>query len=94
MLVLLVHPLHVLGHMVHDVLGVDLLRAQDVNVVILSSQSPVLCPTVLRLVARNHLDSSRVILQPRKRTLLLDRVSVPIPLDLPGVKYLNILWTI
>ena len=90
MLVFLVHSLHVLGHMVHDVLGVNLIRAQDVNVVILSCQSPVLSPGVLRLVASNHLNSSRVILQPRKRTLLLDRVFVAIPLYLPGVEYLLI----
>ena len=85
MILPLVDPPEVLGHVVHYVLGVDLLRAQNVNVVILPSQCPVLSPAVLRFITSNLLDGSRVILQPGERTLVLDWVCIAIPLDFPGV---------
>ena len=77
---------HIFRHVVHDMLGMDLFIAQNVNIVVLSVESSMFCPVVFRFVSTNFSDGSRVIFESRKGSFLFNCIDVANSFNLSETK--------
>jgi hypothetical protein len=71
--------------MVHDLLGMNVVVAQEVNVIILPGKRAMLGPVVLGRVHLQGFEPVRAIGDAGQRTLLLHSVYVAIPVDRPAI---------
>jgi hypothetical protein len=84
-MILPVNSAQILWHVVHDLLGMKVVVAQQVNVIILPGQRAMLGPVVLGRVHLEGFDSLRAVGDTGQRTVLLHRVLVPVSVDLPRI---------